>query len=638
MTNTLKRCKIFSEKDISEAIFDELALIEIYAKNMTFDFIEIKGDLLLRGEGCSFPNLVNVRGNLSIDAQNCSFPILKIVEGNFTMHHPAIVDQLEKVKGNFKCIIDFSFKNLTAIGGSVELKKSTVYAKNNELIKGRVIIPINRQYEVEKLPKDGIFNIDIFGDNIVIPHQEIRGRINIFGKNVSFPNLEFVHGWLKMESNDQSTNEFTYNFPVLKKMIGNLRLQKTKASFPKLKETSGNIHLENGSYATFPALEKSGGIMINHNCGAFFPILNEVGGNLQNVGFETCYLNTLQKVKGTFSTYQILAPNIIEVGGDFAIHTKADFDHLKRINGKIQSSSKVTLKSLEYIGNLDNINLKDSHFPALKEINHYFYGTHVGLEHLAKNVYFKITDSLYLTKDKFIVGRTQFNHIIHLPHYNLKKLVSILKLRHSSFQNFKTREVEREWDQVNSPLFEKILDKIEKLWNKVEPIKFEVFFSDQNRNFKLFCFSYFGVGNLMKNLKAVKINEAKIEVNYFGYDDNGNEFLTEKMNHYEVHQVENEKLGIFVWGGRNQYSYAVKCWCPSTEKEHWLWIEEEYKNNALSAIASTFRIHENIIPHIKCLKRQGDLLICELKKTIPPRGSIRALTATEYFSLLEVET
>jgi hypothetical protein len=106
----------------------------------------------------------------------------------------------------------------------------------------------------------------------------------------------------------------------------------------------------------------------------------------------------------------------------------------------------------------------------------------------------------------------------------------------------------------------------------------------------------------MKNLKAEKINQAEIEVNYFGYDDNGNEYITKKINQYEVHQVENEKLGIFVWGSANRYSYAVKCWCPSTEKEHWLWIEEAYKDNALTAIASTFRIHENIIPHIRCLK------------------------------------
>jgi hypothetical protein len=72
-------------------------------------------------------------------------------------------------------------------------------------------------------------------------------------------------------------------------------------------------------------------------------------------------------------------------------------------------------------------------------------------------------------------------------------------------------------------------------------------------------------------------------------------------------------------------------------EEHWLWIEPQYKDNALTAIASTFRIHENIIPHIKCLKRQGDLLICELESEVLPKGNVRPLTAKEYFSLLEAE-
>jgi hypothetical protein len=84
--------------------------------------------------------------------------------------------------------------------------------------------------------------------------------------------------------------------------------------------------------------------------------------------------------------------------------------------------------------------------------------------------------------------------------------------------------------------------------------------------------------------------------------------------------------------------YAVKCWCPSTNKEYWLWIEEQYKDDPLQAIASTFRVHENIISNIKCLKRQGNVLICEMKTNIIPEGNIRPLDKDEYFRLLQVET
>lgn len=220
----------------------------------------------------------------------------------------------------------------------------------------------------------------------------------------------------------------------------------------------------------------------------------------------------------------------------------------------------------------------------------------------------------------------------------MRKLIAILKLRHSSFQNFVTREYERQWENFNTPFFTQILNKIESLWDEVEPMKFEEFFNEEDRNFKLFCFSYYGVGNLMQKLEAQKINEKEIEVDYVEYDKNGNPKLIRKVNRYEVHEVENRKLGVFIWGSRAEYSYAVKCWCPSTKKEHWLWIEQEYKDDALTAIASTFRIHSNLIPHIKCLKRQGDLLICELKEKMVPAGKIRPLTASEYFNLLRAET
>jgi hypothetical protein len=85
-TNTIKRYKIFSEEDLQKINPDEYASIEIYAKNMTFGFTEIEGNLLLRGEGCHFPDLVNISGNLSIDAGNCVLPELKSVGGSFAMH------------------------------------------------------------------------------------------------------------------------------------------------------------------------------------------------------------------------------------------------------------------------------------------------------------------------------------------------------------------------------------------------------------------------------------------------------------------------------------------------------------------------------------------------------------------------
>lgn len=640
--NYIKQYKIFSEKDLAENIFDDNTSIEIYANNMIFDFEVIEGNLLLRGRGCAFPNLISIKGNLSIDAENGEFPKLKKVGGNLTMHCTAVLDQLEKVDGNFKCIVDFNFKNLVTISGNISVKNALVTACNKALTKIKKVIPVNHQDEVESLSEKGIFNIDIFGDNIIIPHQEIHGEVNIYGKNTSFPNLEFIHGLLKIESRDELEPQFSYDFPMLKKMKGNLKLIKTKLSFPQLKEINGTIDLIISSYAVFHVMEKSGNIIIRHNCGAKLSELKEINGSFNNYGFETCYLDKLEKVKNRFCVFKTNSPNLTEVG-DLLMNMGVvyDFRHLKRINGKVSYSHKTNFDTLEYLGKWGDerikSNYKDYTFPSLKEIEHYLYDKNEGFEHKAKNIYFKVNDNLYVTKNKFIICKLPFYEVFHFPSYHISKLVSVLKLRHHNFENFITREYEREWERYETPFFTKILNKIEKLWNEVEPMKYEEFFNAKNRNFRLFCFSYFGVENLMEKLGAEKINEAEIEVNYYKYNENKNKVLIKKINRYEVHGIKNEKLRLFT-RRRSPYSYAIRCWCPSTEKEHWLWIEEEYKDNALMAIASTFRVHENIIPYIKCLKRQGDLLICELAKEVIPEGLPRPLTAEEYFSLLEVET
>jgi aromatic ring-opening dioxygenase LigB subunit len=69
-----------------------------------------------------------------------------------------------------------------------------------------------------------------------------------------------------------------------------------------------------------------------------------------------------------------------------------------------------------------------------------------------------------------------------------------------------------------------------------------------------------------------------------------------------------------------------------------LWIEEQYKDNPLEAVASTFRLHENVIPHIKEIKRQGDILLLEMNEDVKPEGNVVPLTAAQYFGLLTAQS
>jgi len=118
------------------------------------------------------------------------------------------------------------------------------------------------------------------------------------------------------------------------------------------------------------------------------------------------------------------------------------------------------------------------------------------------------------------------------------------------------------------------------------------------------------------------------------YSDSGELIETyEHSNIFEVHKINGEKLDI------KDEIYAVKCWCTTTNKEHWLWIEEKYKDDPLEAIASTFRVHESIIPYIKAIKRQGDILLCELTQEVTPTENDKYVTLTkdQYFGFLEAQ-
>jgi hypothetical protein len=134
-------------------------------------------------------------------------------------------------------------------------------------------------------------------------------------------------------------------------------------------------------------------------------------------------------------------------------------------------------------------------------------------------------------------------------------------------------------------------------------------------------------------LGAKRIKTDGVKVNHRQYDAEGNFTGVEEYdNIYETHEIEGKKLGL------EESLYAVKCWCTSTNKEHWLWIDDQYKDDPLTAIASTFVVHKNIIPHIKALKRQGDILLTEMDEDVKPEGEMVSLTKEQYFGLLVAQS
>ena len=180
---------------------------------------------------------------------------------------------------------------------------------------------------------------------------------------------------------------------------------------------------------------------------------------------------------------------------------------------------------------------------------------------------------------------------------------------------------------------DKFINDVINMYDQVEPFTYVEAFKIEDQQFRATVFGSIDVTEMIETLGAKRIATDGKHVNQKVYSESG-EFLGyhEFDNIYEVHEVSGEKLGL------EENLYALKCWCTTTNKEHWLWIEDQYKDSPLEAVASTFRIHENLIRHIKEIKRQGDILLVELNQEVEPQGDIVPLTAEQYFGFLTAQS
>lgn len=175
--------------------------------------------------------------------------------------------------------------------------------------------------------------------------------------------------------------------------------------------------------------------------------------------------------------------------------------------------------------------------------------------------------------------------------------------------------------------------KMAKLYDKHDAFTLKEAFSLSNKEFQAVVFKFISVPDMMAELGHERIKTEGITLNLETYDKEGNfTGMEENNNVYELYKVDRTKLGLDTSG------YAIKCWCTTTNKEHWLWIQEKYANSPLEGIASTFVVHENIIPFITAIRRQGDVLMVDMSERVEPMGNKRSLTADEYFKLLKCQS
>lgn len=220
------------------------------------------------------------------------------------------------------------------------------------------------------------------------------------------------------------------------------------------------------------------------------------------------------------------------------------------------------------------------------------------------------------------------------------KALQYYKLIHKSRENFEKEVLSKIYHiQALKPLY----TYFNKAFDCTAPITPLQAMKELNQKQLIRAFKEFNIGDLVKSFSPQRIAISGKELTKKQYDKAGNRIQDVTYNAvYETYQL-NIPSGGSGNAQRQLTAFAVKCWCTTTNNEHWIHIEEAYKNDPLEAIASTFRVHSHIIPYIKELKRQGDILIVELKQDVDIstpilKSSLVPLTAEQYFSLLTIET
>ncbi len=630
----MKTIRIKTETDLSFSLptQDGPIQLEIYLKNAVLPITEWYGNIKVRAVNCSFPHLLEVKGDLSIDASNACFPVLQIVLGTCNVHElGAELPKLNRVGGKLTVLKPTDLSTLLWAGKFEGAKEIETSVPN---IFELPFIEVKTQAEADALPEHGCYNLNIDAPNLEITSKNIYGIIQVNADRIRFSSLEFAYQ-VKIGNENKSLFCYDIDFSRLEQIQGKLHVAGTDIFFPSLKQVGKLLYISHNSIIVAPELEIVQQFRCNSTVWMKFPKLHSIRGD---------FTVNPPVIKDQDLVPDAAYPELRFLGGDLNISYNFGFPQLSEIRGRLWNYDYVLpkLESVKQVVTRKIYNrLIEKTLPKLKHVDRIAYNEQwQNYTDKVDDVFYQAKRGFSLSENNFIVySEFEGNSFLDLQTHPLPLLVSILKMSHDSIQRFENREFDREWD-IPEFARPKILAAFDKIWSKIKPLTYEQLFKIENRLLRRFAFQYIGISVLMEKLGAERIATEGIELNYFRYDEQGQKVPFRKHNIYEIYQADGNLLGsdFFLGFGRTREIYAVKCWCSSTEHEHWLWISPEYKDDPLAAIASTFRVHENVIPYIKRLKRQGDVLICEMNQQVIPEGRIRPLTKDEYFGMLEVET
>ena len=186
---------------------------------------------------------------------------------------------------------------------------------------------------------------------------------------------------------------------------------------------------------------------------------------------------------------------------------------------------------------------------------------------------------------------------------------------------------------IKHPAMKEFYEFVTEMWDDIQPVTVQEAFSQKNAEMRRVYFECIGVVKLFQELNPELVDKQILNKKRAKWDDQNVEDTFEFEDVYELYRIPSNKLfkGVADGGGRfdndKSFVYAVRCWCTSTNREYWLYVndrivmhedEEEAASrawqyepkrlDAIKAIAWTIRIG---ITFPEKIYRQGDVIIAK---------------------------
>lgn len=244
------------------------------------------------------------------------------------------------------------------------------------------------------------------------------------------------------------------------------------------------------------------------------------------------------------------------------------------------------------------------------------------------------------TNNKFADYKYTVNGV---PDQKLSLALRLWKAKYPEFIDF-------EKDVITHPGLHEFRDFVREMWDQIEPVTVKEALAIPNTETRRLYFDCIGVQKLFKELKPELVNHQEIKKKRTRWDDNNDPYEYVFTDIYELYRIEGKKLfEKDRWGREPNPVYAVRCWCTTTNREYWLYVNEEAATgerwwgsdgpkpkdfDAIRAIAWTIRID---ISNPERIYRQGDIIVVKESAKSETRSQYH-LGKEEYLELMYSET